>query len=168
MGLGFPILIIWVIAMPILALVLLIRAYKSDTEEQGQKVYFLILTQGLKSNRFYWEFINTLRKVIILMSLVFPNISLKLFCSSIILLVTWRLQNYLEPYKNHENNKLEMFGVIAGIITLCSGLVYVQDETTSVPVLDIIVLMIVICTNLKFLLEWCLHLTHCLSSKNKL
>ena len=66
-----PILILWVCASPLLALVLMFK-YKGANSEKGKRIfeYFLILQQGLKPDKFYWEFVNILRKILILFSLL--------------------------------------------------------------------------------------------------
>ena len=52
---------------PIFALILLARNIKKG-EHNKVKQYMLILYQGLKHEKYYWEFVNSLRKVLILMS----------------------------------------------------------------------------------------------------
>lgn len=54
---GVPMLAVWVIAAPTCALVLLIR--HRNTSDSKVKQYLFILYQGLKPDKFYWEFINT-------------------------------------------------------------------------------------------------------------
>ena len=91
----------------------------------------LILYQGLKPNRYYWEFVNTLRKVLILMSfalLVIVSLAYKILISLMILLFTFRIQVRLKPYKNDNYNNIEILAIFAGSITLFSGLIFINDE----------------------------------------
>ena len=62
---GAPILIVWVIALPIYAFLILTR-YRNQLEDINIKKYFLLLYQGLKPSAYYWEFVNTFRKFSIL------------------------------------------------------------------------------------------------------
>lgn len=62
---GLPMVGVWVIGMPLLALVILIKNRK-DLDDQRIKKYLLILYQGLKPDAFYWEFVNAARKVVML------------------------------------------------------------------------------------------------------
>ena len=96
---SLPILILWVCASPITALVLMVK-YKNfkNGEGKGNIRIFLILEQGLKPDKFYWEFVNTLRKVLILFSLLF-NKSVAITFSLFTLIISARLQVYLKPYK---------------------------------------------------------------------
>jgi hypothetical protein len=78
-ALSFPILVVWVFACPVAALYLLFINIKKDESNEIKK-YLLILYQGLKRDKFYWEFVNTLRKVLLLFILVLSD-SLKILFS---------------------------------------------------------------------------------------
>jgi len=86
-------------------------------EDNKVKKYFLILYQGLRPKIFYWEFINSLRKILILGSLLLDD-SYKILCSVTVLVTIWKIQNQLRPYKSNGNNEIEILGVNVGIITL--------------------------------------------------
>ena len=125
-----PILAIWVTFTPIFALILLAKNINKN-EDNKIKQYMLILYQGLKPNRYYWEFVNTLRKVLILMSfalLVIVSLAYKILISLMILLFTFRIQVRLKPYKNDNYNNIEILAIFAGSITLFSGLIFINDE----------------------------------------
>ena len=105
--------------------------YKYTRKEGDNKVkqYFLILNQGLKTKHFYWEFVNSLRKVLILISFVLP-FSFQIVFSTSILIITWKVQDYLKPYKKNTNNDIEILALNAGVVTLLSGLVYnIENQT---------------------------------------
>lgn len=67
--LALPILLIWVISMPAIALIFLFKN-KKEAKSNKKRQYFLILYQGLTPQCFYWEFVNILRKALILASLL--------------------------------------------------------------------------------------------------
>jgi len=69
-----------------------------------------------------------------------------------VLIVSSRLEFYLKPYKREENTKVEILAIMAGVVTMNSGLVYSQDDTISF--LNIVVLVFVIVFNLFFVIEW--------------
>ena len=58
-------LVIWVVGLPLLALGIITK-YRKHLEDEKMKKYFLILYQGLKPQTYYWEFLNTFRKFLIL------------------------------------------------------------------------------------------------------
>ena len=166
--LGFPILVIWVIFTPIFALVMLaVNIKKGDGNKIKQ--YMLILYQGLKIDRYYWEFVNTLRKVLILMSfslLITFNPAYRIMVSVIILLITFRVQVGLSPYKKSEYNDVEILAILAGTMTLLSGVVFSTDEDQN-TVLNVLILIAVIIFNITYICRWAYLLIVCLSEKYK-
>ena len=113
---GFPSIIIWVIATPVIAFVILYRN-RNNLENYAVKQYYLILYQGLTRKAFYWEFVNTCRKIIIIalnavLSLL--SITYRLLMCIILLVFVERLQRRLSPYKSRENNEIEIKAIIAG------------------------------------------------------
>ena len=147
-----PILIIWVCASPIIALVLMFK-YKGTKNEKGVKIfeYFLILRQGLKPDKFYWEFVNTLIKILILLSLLF-NKAVTVTISLFTIVASARLQLYLKPYKKSANSQVEFLGLMAGMVTIISGVIF--SGKNQINSLNSLVLIIMIVINLKFVLEW--------------
>ena len=150
--LGAPILVIWVITLPVIALVLMYKNVRK-AEENKVKQYFLILYQGIKIKHFYWEFINSLRKVVILTTFLLPG-TYGIMTSMLILVIIWRFQNYLHPYKEEKNNKLEMFGINVAIITLICGYILSQHYEKNTTVLDLALLIIMLVLNIVFIIQW--------------
>ena len=63
--LGIPMILIWGLGIPITALIIMIRLRKIlDTWNVQQ--YLLMLYQGLKLECYYWELINSARKILLL------------------------------------------------------------------------------------------------------
>ena len=63
--LGTTMLLIWGIGIPVSALITMIKLRKTLDTWDVQK-YLLMLYQGLKLDRYYWELINTVRKCLLL------------------------------------------------------------------------------------------------------
>ena len=150
--LGAPILIIWVTVLPLTALVMMYRNVRKKGENKV-KQYFLILYQGIKIDYFYWEFINSGRKILILMSFLLPS-TFGIIVSIFLLIIVWRFQNHLKPYKEAKNNYIEMFGINVAIITLICGHIYNQDYETNTEILDSILLFIMLILNIIFIILW--------------
>ena len=146
-----PILVIWVIALPIICLVFLTKNIK-DSQENKVKEYLLILYQGLKPEVFYWEFVSMLRKLIILFSTLFDINTSFVFISVAALLSSGILQAILKPYKNTDHNEIEFIAISASVVTLITGLIY--SQTDSNKNLNIIALFTMMLINILFLLEW--------------
>lgn len=99
----------------------------------------------------YWEFINTLRKAAILMSLLFSR-TVAIYISIMVLILTARLQVLLKPYKDPENYKVEFLAIMAGVCIIMAALIYSQNEKHDI--LNAYVFLIIIMVNLKFVIEW--------------
>jgi len=122
-----------------------------DQNHNKIKQYFLILYQGLEKKVFYWEFVNVLRKSLILTALLFSN-TMKIMFGAAILIITGRLQYGLRPYKNNENNNVEMLAIVAGIFTILSSLIYVEEE--KVELINNMAFFFTIILNILFLIKW--------------
>ena len=126
MFIALPILLVWVIAMPLISIILLFRSRK-EGKDNKIKQYFLILYQGLTPESFYWEFVNTLRKTLVLGSLLLPT-SLKIGFAASMLIITGRIQMYIKPYKDNEYNKVEFIAIFSGTLIILSNLVYLEEK----------------------------------------
>jgi hypothetical protein len=109
---AIPIIILWVLLCPALALGAMYYG-DPDPESNSMKAYLLILYEGLKPEAMYWEFVNTLRKGVILMSLLFSR-NLSIWVSMVVLGLTARWEVLLKPYSNPENSRLEYLAMMAG------------------------------------------------------
>ena len=75
--LAIPMLVIYVIGVPVLAFIILFLSRKSLNQKHVLS-YFLLLYQGLKYKRYYWELCNTLRKFMLLALHVFVPDDIKI------------------------------------------------------------------------------------------
>ena len=64
-----------------------------------------------------------------------------------------RIQQRINPYKDPENNKIEMMAIMAGIITLYSALIFVTEEEEVSYIYNFALLLLFI-VNIVFLLHW--------------
>ncbi|CAI2368076.1 unnamed protein product [Moneuplotes crassus] len=159
---GIPIILVWVIACPLITyLVILKQRKKKDNRMMG---YFLIIYQGLKPEVIYWEFVNTMRKVAILLFLLF-ELKVAINLSLIVLLLTARIQIKIKPYKNFENNKIEFLSTMGGATLTMGALVYSRHEQHDV--LNGFVFLSIAIVNCKFLIEWLILLMQLYQGKNK-
>ena len=65
MAIAMPMICIWVVGIPVLAFVVLFKN-RRNLENWAIQRYLLVIYQGLKPEVFYWEFLNTTRKIILL------------------------------------------------------------------------------------------------------
>ena len=160
LSVGIPMIVFWVFGAPLLVLFILTKN-RNNLQEPYMKRYFLVLYQGLKKKTYYWEFVNTLRKILMpALSVVlatFPAFY-RAMVAIIILVILFRIQQYLHPYKMEENNQIEMLAVITGLVTLFGAIIFIDtDSETDVEFLKLFSLIVIILVNSYFILRW-LHL----------
>jgi len=64
-----------------------------------------------------------------------------------------RLQIKIKPYKDEDNNDIEMKGIIASALTLFAGIIFVSKDKAFTG-FDTILLMIIFIFNFIFLMTW--------------
>lgn len=117
---GVPPIVIWTITCPLIAFIYLYRNRKNLDSPKVQS-YFLILYQGLRQKVYYWEFVNTVRKIMMVAINVFMStlpLTNAALSAVVFLMILIRIQIYLQPYKINLNNELEIEASIAGTTTL--------------------------------------------------
>ncbi|CAI2383343.1 unnamed protein product [Moneuplotes crassus] len=152
---GFPILLIWVIGMPAIAFFILLRKKRLLEFPEEQK-NLLVLYQGLRSRKFYWELINTFRKFIVISLNIFMeeyNPYYRILCIILSLTIIARMQERLRPYKIDSNNKIEMLCVITIILTLYCTLVFIP-KNEGVNSVYYISLILAYTININFIVQW--------------
>ena len=139
---GLPIIIFYTVGCP---LVMLIILYKNSHKLNHLKIrkYYLLMYQGFRNEVFYWEFVNTLRKIfMVLLKVMMTSIppAYAALGLVIIFVIMIRTQIRLSPYKNEANNALELEAMIVGTTTLYTGVLFTQ-ENDIFPVFISIVLI---------------------------
>ncbi|CAI2364488.1 unnamed protein product [Moneuplotes crassus] len=152
---ALPILIIWVIGLPGFALYFLIKNRKNLIQPQMQS-YFLILYQGFKEERFYWEFVSAFRKFLILsihslLNTVPPYYKLGL--SVVCLIFFFYFQNYMKPFKSEANNEIDLLALSVGTVTIYGGIIFQMGED-SYPFFYRCTIFLVVSCNSYFILNW--------------
>ena len=169
MLLGFPILLFWVAFVPLFGLFLLMKNIKKE-DDNKIKQYFLILYQGLKPEVYYWEFVNSLRKVLILLTLtvlISYNPFYKILVSVLILIISVRVQLRLEPYSDDKNNEIELLAIYTGSLTLFSGIIF-SDDKNDIGWVNLLLFITVLVANITFIVKWVHLFFECMSEKYKI
>ena len=158
MILGVPSLIIWIIGIPLIAFIILL-IYRDNLMKVGPvKRTFLVLYQGLKKGAFYWEFVNTIRKVVLLfISTVLSTFSVyyTALVSVLFLFILTSIQIKIQPYEDKRYNKIEIRAITAGTMTLFCGVMFNQgDSQDKSPLLLPAIIILLIAINVSFIIEW--------------
>ena len=110
----------------------------------GNTKVFTDAVSRSQCDRFYWEFINTARKVILLCLPTFMftvSLNYKILSATTIMLIILRVQHDLEPYKDDTNNKLEFNEIITGAFTIYATLIFQNDEKNNIKI-DLMVFLV--------------------------
>jgi len=106
MVLGIPMIVVWVFGTPLVGLFMLFRR-RHSLNTPGVKRYFIVMYQGLKEKKFYWEFVNILRKIILLFLNVFLSQyshAIKGGVAVIVIIILYRIQIKIKPFEHEHNN----------------------------------------------------------------
>ena len=153
--LSMPILVVWVFGTQFLILLYLIK-HRRRLNSTAVKKYFHIIYIGYRDERFYWEFVNTLKKFIIISLNVFlsqVSKSYKGMAAIITLLVLIRLQMYLKPYKLKVNNEIENSSMVAIGFTFYGGLLFIKGQS-QVSFIEAFVFILIIIVNSVYIMFW--------------
>ena len=164
-----PNLVFWIIGAPILMYINLYKN-KKKLEEEYMTSYFLILYQGYRQEVYYWEFVNTIRKIFIMTFDTILSTSSRFYAillSFIFIILTIRLQIKLKPYKNDANNNLEVRAIGVNAVTIYCGILFDQSHDNKVSSLVNIAFIILVIANSIFLLEWTYMLLVSINIKNE-
>ena len=167
--LGFPMIIFWVIGCPLAVSIILFKNRKNLNESRIQR-YLLLLYQGLKEKWFYWELVNTLRKILMVAINVFLSTMPLIFSATtavLVLVALIRIQIRLKPYKNELNNELEIDSMVTGTATLFWGVLFISDDNKFAAIV-LAILIVLILINVKFLFHWWFWMSYTFIGKYKI
>ena len=120
------------------------------------KKYFHIIYIGYKNDRFYWEFVNTFKKFMIISLNVFlsqVSKSYKGMIAVITIIVLIRLQMYLKPYILNVNNEVENASMIAVGFTMYGGLLFMKGQS-QVSIIEVFVFILIIVISTVYIMFW--------------
>ncbi|CAI2368933.1 unnamed protein product [Moneuplotes crassus] len=159
-----PILIIWVITMPVIAFVILC-ANRAKEEDHKVKEYLLLLHQGLTNKCIYWEFVKTLRKFLLAACLLLDE-KARLGVASVLLIISSRIQLWLKPYKYDENNEIEYLEISCGAVVIMAAYVYTMEA--QIEALNILTVSLVVVINFVFILRCCYLMCYSYQEKHRI
>ena len=152
---GFS-LIIWGIFVPCLIFYKLYLKRK-NLFEYKVKYTFGFLINGYKHERFYWEFIIFIKKLVIVFLTVFMQSGYSVTLQSVLLItfliLGFILQLHFKPYITEQLNNLEIFGSLAAIITVLSAIIYSESFEQSKFLITILAVLIAL-VNIFYILYW--------------
>eukprot|EP00347_Sterkiella_histriomuscorum_P016984 403351103 len=133
LGTGLPAILIWVVGLPVLMLVILKRNQKDLDQESMLKRYKMIY-QGFQRKYFFWEYINTFRKVMLIVINVFLSIYINVFkvlLSLMVLVFLQQFQKRILPFKSEMINLIEQREYMATCSLFMGSLFFYLSQENS-------------------------------------
>ena len=154
---AIPALLLWGIGLPFLACFVLYknaRRRRLDTRKNREVYGFLYL--GFHPKKYWWEFVIVIRKVTLLMTLVWLNhisVESQVVVLLLIIIIAYRLQYATNPYRTELMNYIETLSLVVSFLTVYVGLWYLTVEIENEQFKIFIFVMLII-TNVIFVIFW--------------
>eukprot|EP00347_Sterkiella_histriomuscorum_P008676 403344182 len=151
---GIPIIVIWVIGMPLLSLFILIK-HKIALKESCNISKYGFLYVGLCHESFYWEILIHFRKIaMISINIFFMSFKpqYRALIGFIILIIYIEILQKIKPYETDKINDLEFRANIAAFSIFYGGLFFIsEDLPISVTYLFLVIILLI---NINFWIQW--------------
>ena len=159
-----PSLGVWVLGLPTVVLILLIRT-RHRLSDLACSLRYSFLYKGYEPRWFFWEFVILYRKVTIVCSSVFLSvISIKVQSLTVlaVLLLAVYLQLRYQPFNDITLNKLEVKSILVSAVTIYAGLYYDTNSISKLHLdreVNILLFIVIIVVNGYFLFTWVLYIS---------
>ena len=151
---ALPSIIIWIIGIPTLILLSMIK-FRNSLHKTTFKLIYCPLLNGYRSEVYYWEFIVIYRKLISISILLFINKGASIVKGLTLLFIqalSYYLQYSLKPYNSKNLNKIELFFLLTIFFTTFLGQYFLYTELNA-EVKNLISILI-ICLNICLFCFW--------------
>ena len=150
---GIPFTLIWVIGIP-LCYFLIMWWHRKDLDNSKTVPYYGFFYKGLKPRFYYWEIVESITKLLFILSEKFIYNQLNLQLIVVVLLVSTKASfiQYFKPYRREQHNTVAIAASYAAYMSLFFGLFFTEDQSEGIRYALILLVLI---PNVVFLLYWC-------------
>lgn len=154
---GLPTFIITIILVPLCYLIFLLTLKRKQKFTQ-LLLYWGLVTNGLKENYIFWDFIQHLKKFLLLILnslLIQESLLFRALVSSFIIIIFNELLEKIKPWKSQKLQRLEYWSNITVLSTIYAGIFFSVGQSQGVfSILAVIVTIFIIVENVFFLFLW--------------
>jgi hypothetical protein len=153
LGLCLPMLLFYVVGIPVVACYILYLNRADLESAQCKRRYFFLYT-GYRFDRWYWEFVIVLRKLVLITITVYLQDSIRLQAFACLALIAFSLGLHIHfrPFMHPNANKIEIVSLLVSFGTFFAGIML---WTPYLPqTINFITLGYVLLANIGFLLMW--------------
>jgi len=114
-AIGLPNLVLWTIILPLLLFRIISKDINQKEDARREELEYLFVYSGLKRERFYWEMVTMVRKVLFIIVLVFFNMisdETQVFAVFGLVYFFVYIQYKFWPFEDKRSNFLEMFSLL--------------------------------------------------------
>jgi len=130
---ALPGIIMWIVGMPTVCLIILVKTKKS-LGDLRTKIKYSFLYKGYTNDLFFWEFCILYRKILVVCISVFLttiSLSVQALTMLAVILVSLYAQQYFHPFNSHSFNILELRSLFASLLTLYGGLFFYSKAMST-------------------------------------
>ena len=147
----------------------MMRSNREGLDTIAVKEKFGFLYNGYKRSSYFWEIVIMYRKILMIGISVFMN-RIGLIFQALVLLILMvsflQLNNTLRPFATRDLNDIEDLSMIAGIVTIYCGILFITNKDPSSPSFDptsdfslptwgaLLTFFVIIIANLVFVFTW--------------
>lgn len=145
-----PTFLLWGVGMP-WALYRAIKRNERNLDDLIVYAKYAFVYEGLKLEKFYWEFITMIRKILVIFVSVFVNnisYQAQAFVTFLILIGFSLIHQRSKPYEVSSLNKLEMTAMISLCIMAYTAMFFLSGG--SDPSIELILIVVCVVVNIFF------------------
>lgn len=158
LAVALPNLIVWAVVLPLI-LFIKIRTHKKRLQDLKFAAKYSFVLQGLKNNRYYWEFVVLFRKVLLIVaSTLFSFLSKKSQAFAVIFVISVFafLQIKYQPYLDKIINRAELLSLISLYSLAFCGIFFIKGNKSE-ELGRILFIAMACVSNLVFFVYLALH-----------
>jgi hypothetical protein len=121
---ALPMLIIWVIGLPI-AMFMVLKLHTKDQHNDEMRFRFGMLMEGYEDEYFYWESVIASRKALVMMISVFMatlSVDIQAYVGIAVVMAYMSLHIMWRPYNHKLLDQMETLALVTSFITLYAGI----------------------------------------------
>jgi len=130
-AIAIPNFLLWTIIMPLMLFNVLKKRAKNLHDVEIYAKYSFVY-EGLKRERYYWEFLIIARKTLVIIIFVFLNfisVQSQAFATFLVILAFTALHYYAWPYDDEKLNHAEMLSMMTLCVMVYSGMFFLSSNS---------------------------------------
>eukprot|EP00455_Lapot_gusevi_P049496 TRINITY_DN7029_c0_g2_i2.p1 TRINITY_DN7029_c0_g2~~TRINITY_DN7029_c0_g2_i2.p1 ORF type:complete len:453 (+),score=112.27 TRINITY_DN7029_c0_g2_i2:713-2071(+) len=132
-GLAFPMFLLYVVGIPLVAAFLLYR-HRNNLSDQTIKYKYYFLYTGYEDKWFFWELVVIVRKILLVLISVFfvYNLHIQTLMALLLVVVSILMHVYAQPFSDDLVDLLEFVSLLTTLMTFyCGQYLFITDSSVT-------------------------------------